>query len=101
MLLPPHRSRLCNPQVTSPPPILQPPPPARSDPGAPTDQSLALPATLSLRSIGSPVGDKECAVWNVRGEGDLKDDAVSEWTGSEDLHTSVETTGDPHICATI
>ena len=54
-----------------------------------------LSATLSLLSVGSHVSDKErSAVRNVQGEGDLEDDAVGEWTGSEDLRTGVETTED-------
>lgn len=54
-----------------------------------------LSATLSLLSVGGHVRDKERgAVHNVRGEGDLEDDAVGEWTGSEDLRTGVETTED-------
>ena len=54
-----------------------------------------LSATLSLLSVGGHVRDKErVAVRNVQGEGDLEDDAVGEWTGSEDLRTGVETTED-------
>ncbi len=41
------------------------------------------------------MSDKERgAVRNVQGGGDLEDDAVGEWTGSEDLRTGVETTED-------
>jgi hypothetical protein len=72
-----------------------------------------LSATLSLLSVGGHVSDKERgAVRNVQGEGDLEDDAVGEWTGSEDLRTGAETTEDevrkipcrvvytrPRICA--
>jgi len=54
-----------------------------------------LSATLSLLSAGGHVSDKERdAVRNVQGEGDLEDDAVGEWTGSEDLRTGAETTED-------
>jgi len=53
-----------------------------------------LSTTLSLHSVGGHVSDKERAVRNVRGEGDLEDDAVGEWTGSEDLRTGAETTED-------
>jgi hypothetical protein len=54
-----------------------------------------LSATLSLLSVGSHVSEKErSTVRNVQGEGDLEDDAVGEWTGSEDLRTGVETTED-------
>ena len=72
-----------------------------------------LSATLSLLSAGGHVSDKERgAVRNVQGEGDVEDDAVGEWTGSEDLRTGAETTEDEvrkvscrvvytrqHICA--
>lgn len=72
-----------------------------------------LSATLSVLSVGSHVSDKERgAVRNVQGEGGLDDDAVGEWTGSEDLRTGAETTEDevrkfpcrvvytrPRICA--
>src|SRR5260370_8580665 len=52
-----------------------------------------LSATLSLLSAGGHVSDKERdAVRNVQGEGDLEDDAVGEWTGSEDRRTGAETT---------
>jgi hypothetical protein len=54
-----------------------------------------LSATLSLLSVGGHVSDKERgAARNVQGEGDLEDDAVGEWTGSEDLRTGAETTED-------
>ena len=56
-----------------------------------------LSATLSLRSVGSHVSDTELGVVrNVQGEreGDLEDDGVGEWTGSEDLRTTAETTED-------
>lgn len=72
-----------------------------------------LSAALSVLSVGGHVSDKErSAVRNMQGEGDLEDDAVGEWTGSEDLRTGAETTEDevrkfpcrvvytrPHICA--
>jgi hypothetical protein len=56
-----------------------------------------LSATLSLLSVGGHVSDTELrTVRNVPGEreGDLEDDAVGEWTGSEDLRTTAETTED-------
>ncbi len=74
-----------------------------------------LSAALSLLSVGGHVSDAERgAVRNVQGqgEGELEDDAVGEWTGSEDLRTGAETTEDevrkiscrvvytrPRICA--
>ncbi|KAH9991071.1 hypothetical protein BJV77DRAFT_1009835 [Russula vinacea] len=54
-----------------------------------------LSATLSLLSVGSHVSDTELrAARNVLGEreGDVED--VGEWTGSEDLRTTAETTED-------
>ena len=54
-----------------------------------------LSATLSVLSVGSHVSDTELrAARNVPGEreGDLED--VGEWTGSEDLRTTAETTED-------
>jgi len=56
-----------------------------------------LSATLSLLTVGGHVSDTELgAVRNVRGEreGDLEDDGVGEWTGSEDQRTTAETTED-------
>jgi hypothetical protein len=53
-----------------------------------------LSATLS---VGSHVSNAELrAARNVQGEreGDLEDDGVGEWTGSEDLRTTAETTED-------
>lgn len=53
-----------------------------------------LSATLSVLSVGGHVSDKERAARNGQGEGDLEDDGVGEWTGSEDLRTGAETTED-------
>jgi hypothetical protein len=54
-----------------------------------------LSATLSLLSAGGHVSDRDRgAMHNGQGEGDLEDDAVGEWTGSEDLRTGAETTED-------
>jgi hypothetical protein len=56
-----------------------------------------LSATLSLHSVGSHVGDAGLeANLDEQGEreGDLEDDAVGEWTDSEDLRTTTEMTED-------
>jgi len=56
-----------------------------------------LSTTLSLLSVGGHVGDAELeADLNEQGEreGDLEDDAVGEWTDSEDLRTTTEMTED-------
>jgi hypothetical protein len=56
-----------------------------------------LSATLSLLSAGGHVDDAELkAVLNEQGEkeGDFEDDAVGEWTDSEDLRTTTEMTED-------
>ena len=55
-----------------------------------------LSATLSVLSVGSHVSNAELrAARNVQGSReDLEDDGVGEWTGSEDLRTTAETTED-------
>jgi hypothetical protein len=56
-----------------------------------------LSAALSLRSVGSHVSDPELvagASTHAEKEGDVEDDAIGEWTGSEDLRTTRETTED-------
>jgi hypothetical protein len=56
-----------------------------------------LSAALSLRSVGDHVSDPELvagASTHAEKEGDVEDDAIGEWTGSEDLRTTRETTED-------
>lgn len=53
-----------------------------------------LSATLSVLSVGSHVSDAELRAARNAREGDLEDDGVGEWTGSEDLRTTAETTED-------
>jgi len=49
-----------------------------------------LSASLSLLTVGGHVSDREPG----EREGDLEDDAIGEWTGSEDMRTTTETTED-------
>ena len=56
-----------------------------------------MSAAFSLRSLNEHLGDSELEVEQERRgerEGDLEDDAIGEWTGSEDLHTGNETAED-------
>ncbi|KAI0285532.1 hypothetical protein BC826DRAFT_119175 [Russula brevipes] len=56
-----------------------------------------LSAALSVRSVGGHVSDPELvagASTHAEKEGDVEDDAIGEWTGSEDLRTTRETTED-------
>jgi hypothetical protein len=56
-----------------------------------------LSAALSLLSVGGHVGESELeadADGQDEKEGDLEDDEIGEWTGSEDLRTTTETTED-------
>ena len=52
-----------------------------------------LSAALSLRSVNGNMGDSEAEAERER-EGDPEDDAIGEWTGSEDLRTGAETAED-------
>jgi hypothetical protein len=56
-----------------------------------------LSAALSLLSVNEHRGDSESESEQERqgeGEGDPEDDAIGEWTGSEDLRTGTETAED-------
>jgi hypothetical protein len=52
-----------------------------------------LSAALSLRSVNGNMGLSEAEAERERG-GDTEDDAIGEWTGSEDLRTGTETAED-------
>lgn len=57
-----------------------------------------LSASLSLLTVGGHVSDREeiesDAIEQGERDGDSEDDAIGEWTGSEDMRTTTETTED-------
>jgi len=55
-----------------------------------------LSASLSLLTVGGHVSDREIESDHEQRErgGDLEDDAIGEWTGSEDMPTTIESTED-------
>ncbi|KAI9451537.1 hypothetical protein F5148DRAFT_1290056 [Russula earlei] len=53
-----------------------------------------LSAALSLLTIGGHVSDETDRISQSGRDGELEDDAIGEWTGSEDMRSTTETTED-------